>query len=101
MAAVATSFRPMCEAICSKLSFLDALALKRVADEVGRLGCCEVCDGLMISLGVGMGSYVEGCDGGHCAGCQVQFMSFAVEEKSLLLNRRGQLSLRGKERCHP
>ena len=43
MAAAATSLRPICWAICSKLSFLAALALKRVSDEAGRLGCWEVC----------------------------------------------------------
>ena len=43
MAAVATSLRPMCSAICSKLSFFLALAANRVAAEAGRLGCCEVC----------------------------------------------------------
>ena len=42
MAAAATSLRPICWAICSKLSFLAALALKRVSDEAGRLGCWEV-----------------------------------------------------------
>lgn len=42
MAAAATSERLRWWAICSKVSFLVDLALKRVVDAVGREGCWEV-----------------------------------------------------------
>lgn len=52
---MATSLRPICWAICSKLSFLWALALKRVAADAGRLGCCVACSYFISGLSGGSG----------------------------------------------
>lgn len=64
----------MCWAICSKLSFLAALALNRVSDADGRLGCWAVCyltvmssSFLFLAQRIGGRTYVKGGER-HCVG---------------------------------